>query len=421
MKKWTRRAALTGAGTLALGGGLIAFFREGDRGGSHSRYFADLSAALRRAGIAQPALVIDTQRLQHNIEAARATLKDTSLNLRVVVKSLPAIQLIEKVASGLNTQRYMVFNGAMLAEMALRKPYSDLLLGKPLPVTAAEQFYKRMLQTQAPFAEPQWLIDTEERLRQYASLAQSLNRTLSLNLEIDVGLHRGGFENERAVYSVLALARQTHRIKMKGLMGYDAHVPKVPGPESAYRDSQQKYRAAVQVITNELNTPVLTFNAAGSPTYALHAKGTVANEVSVGSAFLKPADFDLDTLDHHVPAAYIATPVLKALSRSDVPALEILTKARALLDANTERAFFIHGGHWLAKPESPPGLQYSELYGRSSNQELLTGSSSIALKPDDFVFLRPTQSEAVLLQFGALLAYDGQEIVDRWPTFDVSA
>jgi D-serine deaminase-like pyridoxal phosphate-dependent protein len=91
------------------------------------------------------------------------------------------------------------------------------------------------------------------------------------------------------------------------------------------------------------------------------------------------------------------------------------------VDANTERAYFIHGGHWLAKPESPPGLQYNDLFGRSSNQELLTGSASVNLKPDDFVFLRPTQSEAVFLQFGDLLVYDGQEIVDRWPTFPVSA
>jgi D-serine deaminase-like pyridoxal phosphate-dependent protein len=91
------------------------------------------------------------------------------------------------------------------------------------------------------------------------------------------------------------------------------------------------------------------------------------------------------------------------------------------MDANTERAFFIHGGHWLAKPESPPGLEYSDLFGRSSNQELLMGSASVDLRADDYVFLRPTQSEVVLLQFGDLLVYDGNDIVERWPTFPVSA
>jgi D-serine deaminase-like pyridoxal phosphate-dependent protein len=153
----------------------------------------------------------------------------------------------------------------------------------------------------------------------------------------------------------------------------------------------------------------------------LHAKGTVANEISVGSAFVKPTDFDIDTLAHHTPAAFIATPVIKSLPRAQVPGLEALTSTRRFLDVNTERAFFIYGGHWLAQPESPPGLQYSDLYGRSSNQELLTGSSSVDLHADDYVFLRPTQSEAIFLQFGALLAYDGRDIAERWPTFPISA
>ena len=67
------------------------------------------------------------------------------------------------------------------------------------------------------------------------------------------------------------------------------------------------------------------------------------------------------------------------------------------------------------------GLEYNALYGRSSNQELLTGSRSVPLKPDDYVFLRPTQSESVLLQFGDLVVYDEGAVQERWPTFAVSA
>jgi D-serine deaminase-like pyridoxal phosphate-dependent protein len=107
--------------------------------------------------------------------------------------------------------------------------------------------------------------------------------------------------------------------------------------------------------------------------------------------------------------------------RADLPGFEILTALRRFMDANTERAFLIHGGHWLAKPKSPPGLQYSDLFGRSSNQLLLMGSGSVDLHADDFVFLRPTQSETVLLQFGDVFVYDGNDIVERWPTFPVSA
>ncbi len=45
---------------------------------------------------------------------------------------------------------------------------------------------------------------------------------------------------------------------------------------------------------------------------------------------------------------------------------------------------------------------------------------SVELEVDDFIFLRPTQSEAVLLQFGDLVVIRGDEIVDRWPVLPVS-
>ena len=113
--------------------------------------------------------------------------------------------------------------------------------------------------------------------------------------------------------------------------------------------------------------------------------------------------------------------MLKALDRTRIPGLEALGGVLTFFDANSERAFFIHGGHWLAEPESPPGLEYNALFGRSSNQEMLNGSRSVVLRPDDYVFFRPTQSEAVLLEFGDLLVYENGRIVDRWPTFPVSA
>jgi D-serine deaminase-like pyridoxal phosphate-dependent protein len=35
------------------------------------------------------------------------------------------------------------------------------------------------------------------------------------------------------------------------------------------------------------------------------------------------------------------------------------------------------------------------------------------------VFLRPMQSEAVLLQFGNLLVLRGETLVDRWPVLEI--
>ena len=161
-------------------------------------------------------------------------------------------------------------------------------------------------------------------------------------------------------------------------------------------------------------------NAGGSPTFRMYQNTETANEVSVGSALVKPTDFDLPTLVDHIPASYIAAPVLKSLDQTRVPILD-LGKLHALWDPNRERAFFTDGGYWKASPVSPAGLSANSLYGRSTNQELLNGSSSIDLAVDDWVFLRPSQSEFLFLQFGDIAVFEDGEISERWPVFSVEA
>ncbi|MCL4716349.1 MAG: alanine racemase [Hyphomonadaceae bacterium] len=414
----SRRGLLIGAGAAGAVA-LAASRRPPDRGGGHSDYFLNVSRALTEAGFARPTLVVDRSLLLTNADAAAATLSQSGLALRLVVKSLPAFGLLDPLAERLRTNRYMVFNGAMLQRMAEARPEADLLLGKPLPVREAAEFMARTPLSSAP----QWLIDTPQRLTEYIEAARARSAPLRVNFEIDVGLHRGGFPDAAALAAALDIASAEPLVEICGLMGYDPHVPRMPNAADAFLQSQASYREAIECLTSKVDAApaALTLNSAGSPTYKLHAAGTVANEVSVGSAFVKPVDFDLDTLAHHQPAAFIATPVIKALDGARIPGLEALEGVFALWDPNSARAFFIYGGHWLARPESPPGLQYSSMFGRSSNQEMLTGSRRVRLDVDDWVFLRPLQSEAVFLQFGPIAIYEEGRIVDVAETFPVSA
>ena len=415
-------AALAAAGTLAL--------RPGDHGGVHSPYFLGLQVALKAAGLARPTLVIDQQRLQANIAAVKGFLPARQA-LRVVVKSLPSPGLLDAVARGAGTDRFMVFNGPMLASMAAARPDGDYLMGKPLAAAEAHAFYANGPGRAAgfdPARQLQWLIDTPARLDQYAAIARAAGTTLRVSLEIDIGLHRGGFSDPAAFAAALTRIAADPVLSLGGLMGYDPHLSHVKAGrarDKALAHSRDLYQGFLdQLRTTQgaaFNPAALTLNTAGSPTYRLHHDTPYANDISVGSAFVKPLDFDVDTLAAHAPAAFIATPVLKALPRTDLPTAEALTPLFRLWDRNTGQAFFIHGGHWLAAPVSPPGLQTSSLFGRSSNQELLTGSDRVSLKPDDTVFLRPTQSETVLLQLGDLAVWDGQRISAMWPVCPVSA
>jgi D-serine deaminase-like pyridoxal phosphate-dependent protein len=419
-KKRTRRTILIGGGALALAG-IGAALRPPKEGyGGHDAYFAGLSQALARAEVNRPVLVIDRQRLDANIRAVRASLAASGLPLRVVAKSLPSPRLIETVMDGMASERLMLFSEAMLEQVAPLHPQADILLGKPLPVGEFIRFADAMGAETA--ARVQWLIDTPQRLDEYGQAAKARNIPLKASIEIDVGLHRGGFGQPAVLVQALRQALPQGGITVSGLMGYDAHVPKMPWP-GAYEQAQAAYAGFIAALGEAgiAGQDRLTFNAAGSPTFRRHAGGTVANEVAVGSAFVKPGDFDLADLDDLVPAAFIATPVLKASDGMDLPGVEFASPLLHWWDRNSRRGFFIHGGHWLAKPVSPAGLRYSGLYGRSSNQELLTGSAGVTLSPGDHVFLRPNQSEAVFLLFGDIAVFDGGEIAEWWPTLPISA
>ncbi len=381
MARVSRRAALAG-GAAAIGAGAL-LLRPSDHGGDHDGYFRQLQAALATAGLAAPTLVIDVARLDANIARLRAAVGAAHLPLRVVVKSLPCPTLLDRVATGLGTQRFMVFNGAMLAAMLALHPGGDYLIGKPLPAPLVAQIYAS--QGAVALGGVQWLVDTPERIAGYAPIARAHATRMKLSFEIDVGLHRGGFADAGALAQGVRAALAAQCFDVAGLMGYDAHVAKLGNGDAAWADAQTRYRTAIAALAALVpgDPRALTLNSAGSYTVMRHTRGTVANEVSVGSAFVKPGDFDIAENAAFEPALFIASPVIKAGHGLDLPGHSALDAPLAWIDRNTAQAIYVFGGHWLADPVSPPGLQTSGLIGLSSNQELLTGSWRVHLKPDD--------------------------------------
>jgi D-serine deaminase-like pyridoxal phosphate-dependent protein len=404
----------------AIASHVLPGLRQPDRGaGGHDAYFARLQEALKRAGVAQPTLVIDIERLAANIAAVRRALAPSGLGLRIVTKSLQAPKLLDAVLAGAATDRLMVFAGVMLDEMLARHPDADVLTGRPLPAAQVADFVRRHANHPAPAARPQWLADSARRLAQYAEIARSAQTPMRINLEIDVGLHRGGLADATALAEALELIAAEPLLRVSGLMGYDAHVMGAKVPQAELAKVTARYGAAVKVLVEKFGgLDELTLNTAGSPTYPLHLADPYANEVSIGSAFVKPTHFDLPTLAQHQPAAFIAQPVLKVMDPAIFPRREDLGRHYNALDPNTRRGFFLYGGHGDARPVSPPGLRFSAIFG---GRAMLEGSAKVTLEEDDFVFLRPTESEGVFLQFGDIAVYDGAEIGAWWPTFPVHA
>ena len=389
-------------------------------------YFKKLTDTLKNHCRAIPSLIVDLDLVDKNVEVFKTNLKpDTTF--RIVVKSLPALHLIQYVMNKMSTSNLMVFHQPFLSDLTKTLDNkADILLGKPMPIKTAKYYYNNLPDRKNnfnPYTQIQWLVDTQDRVLQYINLAKTIRKKLRLNFEIDVGLHRGGFKNLEELTSSLNLVKQhSDWVEFSGLMGYDPHVVKIPkllrSQEKALSMSNDFYSDCKMLIQKkfpELWNDNLTFNGAGSPTISLHNTNcSPINDVAAGSCFVKPTTFDIPTLSNYTPACFIATPILKKLKGTTIPGIENFKTLLKFFNSNNAQSFFIYGGFWKANYFYPTQLKQNSLFGASTNQTMINAPKSVNLEVDDFVFLRPHQSEFVFLQFGKLLIIRDFEIKDSW-------
>ena len=233
---------------------------------------------------------------------------------------------------------------------------------------------------------------------------------MRLNVEIDVGLRRGGLPEPEALGGILdIIQRDPEHLRFSGLMGYEPHLTGLEAglEHRAVQDVLGLYRGFIDAA-REKGAPAagLTLNGAGSHTLRIYERDHTMNDLSAGSGVVMPTDFDTHHLASHVPAVFIATPILKRYEGNPFMAEP---------PARMERLYYIYGGYWMARMVSP--AEVGEPIYQSSNQSPVTTSRAVDLEVDDYMFLRPTQSEAVMLQFGDLLALTEGRIAHRWPVF----
>lgn len=409
-------AGVAAAGVAAAGSALL--WRPDDQGAPHDDYFSALNELLKRQGPGRPVMLLDLERVNHNIDVLAGSV-GAEKTYRVVVKSLPSIPLLRHVMDRAGTNALMVFHQPFLNAIAESFPTSDVLMGKPLPVQAARTFYAKHSADFVPERQLQWLIDTPARLDEYQLLARELGVRMRINVEIDVGLHRGGVEDPELLAGMLAtIGAHAEHLEFAGLMGYEPHLTGLGAglEHPAVQSVLDVYRSMVDEIRVFGYDPAaLTLNGAGSHTLRIYEQDHTMNDLSAGSGVVKPTDFDTYHLADSQPAAFIATPVLKTYDSLYVAGEPWFADLLQWWDPNMRRVHYIYGGYWKARYVSPAGVP--EPLFHSTNQEPFTTSERAALAVGDYAFLRPTQSERVLLQFGDMLVVDKGRIVDRWEVF----
>ena len=107
-----RRTLLTGTASLAASasvGGLLWAPHAQAKPGAHDAYFSKLNELLKRDGPGRPVMLLDGQRINHNIDQITQSVGPDK-QYRVVVKSLPSVPLLQHVTQRAKTDALMVFH-----------------------------------------------------------------------------------------------------------------------------------------------------------------------------------------------------------------------------------------------------------------------------------------------------------------------
>ena len=423
-----RRVLLAGLAVAALS---VPLLRPSVEPQKSDPYFEALQQALIARGLQRPVAVLDLDRVDGNLAQIRSVLGPDA-QYRATTKSLPSYQLLQHVLSAMGSNRVMEFHAPYLRPLieswnpsdVTGKPGPtglDILLGKPLPKAEVDAFYANPPPADKLAATRlRWLVDHEARLADYLAIAQSRGLTLDIVIELDVGLHRGGVPNHDALRRMMdTIVAHPAQLRFAGIMGYEGHVPYAPplgrstagAQAKAFADAQQALAAGVDFLRRHYPAQAgadLLVNSGGSKTFPRFRKdgrwASPANELAIGSAVVKPSDFDTDLLAALQPALFIAEPVLKRSSPGPLPHAEGIGALWAWWDRNRRDTVFVYGGGWDVKPVYPKGLHGNPLYNtrpadnRIPNQTLLNVASSHPIRPGDFVFYRPLQGD-IIVQF----------------------
>ena len=165
--------------------------------------------------------------------------------------------------------------------------------------------------------------------------------------------------------------RNYPRLKCEGVMAYEAHIGHIPkllgGPAKARAKAVSLFRQYVACLAADQRT---ILNLGGSSTALLYDRWVGANELSIGSAFMLPTDFDVPSLNQLQPAAFIATPILKVVE----PRCRASTSAPGCCRSSAccrGAAVFSMAANGWPSPSIPPGMKPDKTFGFSTNQQFM--------------------------------------------------
>ena len=348
--------------------------------------------------------------------------------IRVASKSVRCRALLERILSRPGFSGTMTFTLPETLWLA-EQGFEDLLLA--YPTTDGGALEELSLRSAAnPGVAPIVTVDCREHLDQIEAVLGTGAAPVRVCIELDASWWAAGGRirvgaKRSPVHSpeqALELAREVgsrEKIELVALMAYEGQISGVgdrpPGQRlrgAAIRFMQrrsaselaERRAAAVAAVSEVAELEIV--NGGGTGSLELTAAEEAVTEVTAGSGFYAPAQFDHYSRFSLTPAAGFALPIVRRPEPGVATAL---------------------GGGYLASgagnpgrlpvPWLPPGLELDSEEGAGEVQTPLLGAAADELRVGDRAYLRHAKAGELCERFDSLHLVEGGEIVDVVPTY----
>jgi D-serine deaminase-like pyridoxal phosphate-dependent protein len=344
----------------------------------------------RRQELTTPALVLDVDAAQRNIDhmASRLTEMPAGIRPHVKVHKSPDLALRQIAAGAIGLCTATVWEAMVMFEAGI----DDLFVVN----TIAGPDKIRCLAELAREAKIRVAVDDAANAEVLSRAAVAAGSTLGIMIEVDDGMDRAGVDDADAA---IVLARQIAKLpglRLDGITGYEGHCSTTPERELRVQRQHEAMAMFVGVADRLIAAgfPVAVVSAGGTATWELTAANPRLTEIQAGTYVV------MDMFHGHMAPGFEHSLTVQTTVISRAP-------GRLILDAGNKSM----GAGTLAKIV---GFQY-EAISFAEEHGIYNAPADLPLKVGDSIALIPGYSPGTVNWYDAYHVVKDDVVVDIWP------
>lgn len=368
-----------------------------------------------------PMAFVDRRALDANVALTRTRAGDVPV--RVASKSVRCRAALERLLETDGFEGVMCYAGDEAVHLAAHG-FDDLLVAYPV---VGEGELRRVAETVADGARIVLMVDSTEHVERIAAVASEVGADVPLCLDLDcstrhLGIHfgvrRSPITTPSEAVSVAEAIAESDGVYLSGLMGYEAQLAGLPDRNPAKNPVEnaviRRLKARSKPVVRERRRDVASalddeydlefVNGGGTGSVEFTVSDPWVTEVTVGSGFFAPRQFDWYDAFSYEPAAGFAVEVTRR------PADGVYTCRGGGYVASGPT-----GSDKAPTPWLPDDAELLDTEGAGEVQTPIEYDGELAV--GDPVVMRHGKAGELCRFFEELAVVDGERIVETWPTY----